>query len=89
MTSRDSYRRPVSTEAALAELRRVSGTQLDPLVAAAFEQMIVVRRASASRTPTRPTSSPSWTPVRSSEPTRRAEKKGELHSFAPRGNAAF
>ena len=41
MTSRDSYRRPVSTEAALAELRRVSGTQLDPLVAAAFEQMIV------------------------------------------------
>ena len=41
MTSRDSYRRPVSTEAALAELRRVSGTQLDPRVAAAFEQMIV------------------------------------------------
>ena len=30
MTSRDSYRRPVSPEAALAEIRRVSGTQLDP-----------------------------------------------------------
>ena len=30
MTSRDSYRRPVSSEAALAELRRVAGTQLDP-----------------------------------------------------------
>jgi HD-GYP domain-containing protein (c-di-GMP phosphodiesterase class II) len=32
MTSRDSYRRPVSSEAALAELRRVAGTQLDPQV---------------------------------------------------------
>ena len=30
MTSRDSYRRPVSSEAALEELQRVSGTQLDP-----------------------------------------------------------
>jgi putative nucleotidyltransferase with HDIG domain len=29
MTSRDSYREPVSAEAAIAELRRVSGTQLD------------------------------------------------------------
>jgi putative nucleotidyltransferase with HDIG domain len=41
MTSRDSYRRPVSSEAALAELRRVSGTQLDPLVVETFERMIV------------------------------------------------
>ena len=32
MTSRDSYRRPVSSEAAIAELRRVAGTQLDPEV---------------------------------------------------------
>ena len=30
MTSRDSYRRPVSTEAAIVELRRVAGSQLDP-----------------------------------------------------------
>ena len=37
MTSRDSYRRPVSSEAALAELRRVAGTQLDPQVVEAFE----------------------------------------------------
>ena len=29
MTARDSYREPVSPEAAIAELRRVSGTQLD------------------------------------------------------------
>jgi putative nucleotidyltransferase with HDIG domain len=29
MTARDSYRRPVSQEEAIAELRRVSGTQLD------------------------------------------------------------
>ena len=43
MTSRDSYRRPVSSEAALAELRRVSGSQLDPVVVEAFEAMILER----------------------------------------------
>jgi putative nucleotidyltransferase with HDIG domain len=41
MTSRDSYRRPVSSEAALAELRRVAGSQLDPNVVQAFETMIL------------------------------------------------
>jgi len=41
MTSRDSYRRPVSREAALAELRRVAGTQLDPKVVEVFERMIL------------------------------------------------
>jgi putative nucleotidyltransferase with HDIG domain len=41
MTSRDSYRRPVSSEAALAELRRVSGSQLDPQVVDTFETMIL------------------------------------------------
>jgi putative nucleotidyltransferase with HDIG domain len=41
MTSRDSYRRPVSSEAALAELRRVAGSQLDPIVVEAFETMIL------------------------------------------------
>jgi putative nucleotidyltransferase with HDIG domain len=41
MTSRDSYRRPVSSEAALAELRRVSGAQLDPLIVETFETMIM------------------------------------------------
>jgi len=44
MTSRDSYRRPVSSEAALAELRRVAGTQLDPLVVEVFERMILEGR---------------------------------------------
>jgi HD-GYP domain-containing protein (c-di-GMP phosphodiesterase class II) len=29
MTSRDSYRKPVTSQTAIAELRRVSGTQLD------------------------------------------------------------
>ena len=29
MTSRDSYRKPVTSQTAVAELRRVSGTQLD------------------------------------------------------------
>ena len=48
MTSRDSYRRPVSSEAALAELRRVSGTQLDPIVVETFERMILERRVQFS-----------------------------------------
>jgi putative nucleotidyltransferase with HDIG domain len=43
MTSRDSYRRPVSSEAALAELRRVAGTQLDPAVVDVFVEMILER----------------------------------------------
>jgi putative nucleotidyltransferase with HDIG domain len=40
MTSRDSYRRPVSSEAAIVELRRVAGSQLDSTVVEAFVQMI-------------------------------------------------
>ena len=48
MTSRDSYRRPVSSEAALAELRRVAGTQLDPQVVETFERMILERRVKFS-----------------------------------------
>jgi putative nucleotidyltransferase with HDIG domain len=40
MTSRDSYRRPVSAEAAIMELRRVAGTQLDPIVVDRFVQMV-------------------------------------------------
>ena len=46
MTSRDSYRRPVSSEAALAELRRVAGSQLDPVVVETFVEMIEQRRVS-------------------------------------------
>jgi putative nucleotidyltransferase with HDIG domain len=48
MTSRDSYRRPVSREAALAELRRVAGTQLDPRVVEVFERMIVENQVAFS-----------------------------------------
>jgi putative nucleotidyltransferase with HDIG domain len=40
MTARDSYRRPVSREAAIMELRRVSGSQLDGEVVEAFVAMI-------------------------------------------------
>jgi putative nucleotidyltransferase with HDIG domain len=40
MTARDSYRDPVSSEEALAELRRVSGSQLDPMVVDVFIEMI-------------------------------------------------
>jgi putative nucleotidyltransferase with HDIG domain len=50
MTSRDSYRRPVSSEAALAELRRVAGTQLDPRVVEAFERMILEKGVAFSHT---------------------------------------
>src|SRR3954451_16510546 len=50
MTSRDSYRRPVSSEAAPAELRRVAGTQLDPMVVEVFERMILERRVAFSHT---------------------------------------
>ncbi len=40
MTSRDSYRRPVSSEAAIVELRRVAGAQLDPMIVETFVKMI-------------------------------------------------
>jgi putative nucleotidyltransferase with HDIG domain len=40
MTARDSYRRPVSREAAIMELRRVSGSQLDSAIVEAFVEMI-------------------------------------------------
>jgi putative nucleotidyltransferase with HDIG domain len=40
MTARDSYRKPVSTEEAIAELRRVAGTQLDPDVVAVFVELL-------------------------------------------------
>jgi putative nucleotidyltransferase with HDIG domain len=36
MTSRDSYRQPVSSEEAIAELRRVSGSQLDAVLVEVF-----------------------------------------------------
>ena len=44
MTSRDSYRRPVSSEAAIVELRRVAGSQLDAKVVEAFIDMIEAGR---------------------------------------------
>jgi putative nucleotidyltransferase with HDIG domain len=44
MTSRDSYRRPVSSEAAIVELRRVAGAQLDPRVVETFVEMIEAGR---------------------------------------------
>ena len=44
MTSRDSYRRPVSSEAAIVELRRVAGGQLDPLVVEAFVEIVEAGR---------------------------------------------
>ena len=86
MTSRDSYRRPVSPEAALAEIRRVSGTQLDPRVAAVFERMIIERGIAFSHADS--TDFESEVDTRSIKPPALAvDIKGELHSLAPRGNA--
>jgi HD-GYP domain-containing protein (c-di-GMP phosphodiesterase class II) len=59
MTSRDSYRRPVSSEAALAELRRVAGTQLDPPGRRGVRAHDPRAPRQVLRTPTPPTSSPS------------------------------
>jgi putative nucleotidyltransferase with HDIG domain len=87
MTARDSYRRPVSPEAALTEIRRVSGTQLDPRVAAAFERMIIENRVAFSHTDE--ADFESELDVRSIK--RRApaaDDQGELHFLTPRGNAA-
>ena len=41
MTARDSYRRPVSQPEAIAELRRVSGTQLDGRLVEAFVELLL------------------------------------------------
>jgi HD-GYP domain-containing protein (c-di-GMP phosphodiesterase class II) len=40
MTARDSYRKPVPRAEAIAELRRVSGTQLDGDVVEAFVRVL-------------------------------------------------
>jgi putative nucleotidyltransferase with HDIG domain len=40
MTSRDSYRKPVSSEEAIAELRRVSGSQLDGEIVELFIKLV-------------------------------------------------
>jgi hypothetical protein len=40
MTARDSYRKPVSSAEAIAELRRVAGTQLDPEVVEVFAALL-------------------------------------------------
>jgi putative nucleotidyltransferase with HDIG domain len=40
MTARDSYRETVSSDAAIAELRRVAGSQLDPAVVAVFIELL-------------------------------------------------
>jgi len=50
MTARDSYRKPVSSEAALVELRACAGTQFDPHVVEAFERMILERGVAFSHT---------------------------------------
>jgi putative nucleotidyltransferase with HDIG domain len=43
MTARDSYRAPVTPAEAMAEIRRVSGSQLDPMVVMAFLELMEAR----------------------------------------------
>jgi putative nucleotidyltransferase with HDIG domain len=50
MTARDSYRRPVSREAAIVELRRVSGSQLDGSIVEAFVEIIEAGRVAFRHT---------------------------------------
>jgi hypothetical protein len=40
LTARDSYRKPIPPEDAVAELRRVAGTQLDPHLVAVFTGLV-------------------------------------------------
>jgi HD-GYP domain-containing protein (c-di-GMP phosphodiesterase class II) len=40
LTARDSYRQPVSSEAAVMELQRVAGTQLDAAAVDAFVELL-------------------------------------------------
>ena len=69
MTARDSYRRPVSQPEAIAELRRVSGTQLDGRLVEMFVELL--GSWVAFRHTTTPTSRPSWTSRRAVSGVRR------------------
>jgi HD-GYP domain-containing protein (c-di-GMP phosphodiesterase class II) len=44
MTARDSYREPTTSEVAIAELRRVSGTQLDGELVELFVDVITSQK---------------------------------------------
>ena len=46
LTARDSYRKPVSSAAAIEELRRVAGTQLDPAVVNVFVDLLDTKELS-------------------------------------------
>ena len=86
MTSRDSYRRPVSSEAALAEIARVAGTQLDPRVVEAFEAMILEGGIAFSHADEADFESELDTRSIKNRSSA-ADEESELHSLAPRGNA--
>jgi len=46
LTARDSYRKPISSEAAIAELHRVAGTQLDPQIVERFAALLAAKELS-------------------------------------------
>ncbi len=59
MTSRDSYRQPVSSHEAIEELRSVAGAQLDGTVVETFVGLLESAVPSRSATRTMPTSNAS------------------------------
>ena len=49
LTARDSYRKPVSSEEALAELRRCAGTQFEPRFVEIFAALVLASDSSDRR----------------------------------------
>src|SRR4051812_43315055 len=43
LTARDSYRKPISSKEAIAELRRSAGTQLDPAIVSVFADLLATK----------------------------------------------
>ncbi len=60
MTSRDSYRSPMTPQDAIAELRRMAGRQFDAELVSSFVAMLEREGPATFALATRPTSRPSW-----------------------------
>ena len=85
LTARDSYRRPVSTYEAIAELRRSAGTQLEPSTSRSSPSCSSTRIFPTATARTR-TSKPSWPSTGESTNTRRLARRqrGRGSRYEPR-----